>query len=85
MLKKLIQKFRKRWYVDHVDLENDQVAYFGPFKKSELMVVMNDDFAEALASCGPLTEFQMTDAEASKYYINTRAYWLEQAADLTDD
>lgn len=86
-LEKLVFQRNLRWYIWHEDEQNPEngVAVFGPFEYKELTQVMNDGFADALADCGTLEEFQMTDEEASKFYINTRAYWLEQAADLTDD
>lgn len=86
-LGKLVFERNLRWYIWHEDERNPEngVAIFGPFKYEELIQVMNDGFADALADCGTLEEFQMSDEEASKFYINTREYWLEQAADLTDD
>jgi hypothetical protein len=86
-LSKLVFQRNLRWYIWHEDkkVPENGVAIFGPFEYKELATVMNDAFADALAECGDLEEFQMTDEEAAKFYINTRAYWLKQAADLTDD
>lgn len=85
MFKKLFRKVfpKTRWYLQQKS--NDQTYYFGPFEYKELHVRKNDAFGEALSIGGDLEEFQMTDEEASKFYINDRECWLKQTADLTDD
>lgn len=86
MLKWIYKHLHRQWYVFNGDYDDpSNTGFYGPFKKSELPVIMNDAFADLLAQCGPLEEFRMTDSEASKWYINSREFWLEQSGEFKDD
>jgi hypothetical protein len=77
----------KKFYIKHTDtkvLENGTV-HFGPFSSNvDGLTCINDAYADALAACGEVEAMFMTDEQASKFYINSREYWMDALKELTD-
>lgn len=85
-------------YIRHEDLQTPEngVAYFGPFSAEEVGERVNDAYADLLAGSGNVDvvdqrEVFGTDSPdngadpASWTYVNPRAYWMTQLAELSDD
>lgn len=74
----------RRMYIIHDDTldGNNGIAFFGPFKRRELQVRLNDSFANGLASIGgDVYARSMSRREAKRFYVNPREFWMEQVKD----
>lgn len=70
---------RKRWYIEHTAHDPvDGVAYFGPFRKSQLTKELNSGYADLMAEVGTLDVVKMPDSWARKRWINSAKWWRSQ-------
>jgi len=77
--------FAKRAYIRELNEGLYEIALYGPFSDEEVGGLLNDAFADAMASGGAdIEEVRLTDEDASKHYINPREFWMRQLATLTE-
>jgi hypothetical protein len=75
----------KRLYIQEDNEARNEEALYGPFEKNEILERCNDAFADLMAHGGAnIDAISLTDEEASKVYINPRAFWMEQLDTLTE-
>lgn len=76
----------KQFYIQEENTRRNELAFYGPFKESEVVERLNDAFADFMAEGGAnIDAIVMSDEEASAYYINPREFWMEQLATYTKD
>lgn len=72
-------------YIHEENPKLAEEAFYGPFEPCEMQERLNDQFADLLASgLANVNAVTLTDEEAATVYINPRAFWMDQLADLQE-